>query len=46
VQVRTLQRHVQQWRAQLILEFDDSWLEHDLLTGPRLVGALRARPAS
>lgn len=46
VQLRTLQRHVQQWRAQMILEFDDSWLENDLLTGPRLVGALRARPAS
>ena len=46
VQLRTLQRHVQQWRAQMILQFDDSWLENDLLTGPRLVGALRARPAS
>jgi hypothetical protein len=46
VQLRTLQRHVQQWRAQMILEFDDSWLEDDRLTGPRLVGALRARPAS
>jgi hypothetical protein len=46
VQLRTLQRHVQRWRAQIILEFDDSWLENDLLTGPRLIGALRARPAS
>ncbi|MHB8426057.1 MAG: integrase catalytic domain-containing protein [Gammaproteobacteria bacterium] len=45
-QLRTLQRHVQLWRAQMILEFDDSWLDNDLLTGPRLVGALRARPAS
>ena len=46
VQLRTLQRHVQQWRAQMILEFDDAWLERDLLTGPHLIGALRARPAS
>jgi hypothetical protein len=46
VQLRTLQRHVQHWRAQMILEFDDSWLEDDRLTGPRLIGALRARPAS
>lgn len=46
VQLRTLQRHVQQWRAQMILEFDDAWLENDLLTGPHLIGALLARPAS
>jgi hypothetical protein len=46
VQLRAFQRHVQQWRAQMILACDDSWLEDDRLTGPRLVGALRARPAS
>ena len=45
-QLRTLQRHVQQWRAQMLLAFEDSWLDHDVLTSPRLVGALHAQPAS
>ncbi len=45
-QLRTLQRHVQRWRAQMLLVFEDSWLESDVLTGPQLVGALHATPAS
>ena len=45
-QLRTLQRHVQRWRAQMLLVFEESWLESDVLTGPRLVGALHAQPAS
>jgi len=45
-QLRTLQRHVQRWRAEMLLVFEESWLDSDGLTNPRLAGALHATPAS
>src|SRR5258708_31453026 len=35
-QLRTLQRRVQVWRAQVILTFDDQWLHEDILAGQTL----------
>ena len=42
VQLRTLQRRVQEWRARTLLTFNDDWLEEDLLAGAPLPGPLRA----
>ena len=38
VQLRTLQRRVQEWRAQALLRFDDQWLQQDAFAAlpPRL----------
>ena len=40
-QCRTLQRRVQEWRAQSILAFDEQWLEADALVTARLPRPLR-----
>lgn len=42
VQLRTLQRRVKEWRASVIVAFDDQWLREDALTGPVLPLTLRA----
>ena len=41
VQLRTLQRRVQAWRADALLTFDDQWLREDVLT-PQILPPLRA----
>jgi len=42
VQLRTLQRRVQVWRADALLTFDDQWLQEDVLVPPVLPSPLRA----
>jgi hypothetical protein len=42
VQLRTLQRRVQAWRAQAILAFDDQWLMEEVLLGQAVAPSLRA----
>jgi hypothetical protein len=42
VQLRTLQRRVQAWRAQTILTFDDHWLQEDVLVDQVIPRPLRA----
>jgi len=42
-QLRTLQRRVAAWHAQVILEFNDAWLEKDALLGPTGKGTLHLR---
>jgi hypothetical protein len=42
VQLRTLQRRLQAWRASVIVAFDDQWLREDALTSQVLPLALRA----
>jgi hypothetical protein len=42
-QLRTLQRRVKQWRAQAILQFDQRWLEDELLPAQVLPANLKAR---
>jgi len=42
VQLRTLQRRVQVWRADALLTFDDQWLQEDLLEPSVLPAPLRA----
>jgi len=42
VQVRTLQRRVQVWRAEALLTFDDQWLHEDVLLPQVLPPPLRA----
>ncbi len=42
VQLRTLQRRVQVWRADALLTFDDQWLQEDLLVPSVLSAPLRA----
>jgi hypothetical protein len=42
VQLRTLQRRVREWRASVIVAFDDQWLREDALTDQVLPLALRA----
>ncbi len=42
VQLRTLQRRVQVWRADALLTFDDQWLQEDVLVPPILPSPLRA----
>jgi len=42
VQLRTLQRRVQVWRADALLTFDDQWLQEDLLVPSVLPAPLRA----
>lgn len=42
VQLRTLQRRVQVWRADALLTFDDQWLHEDALVPPVLPSPLRA----
>jgi len=44
VQLRTLQRRVQVWRADALLTFDDQWLHEDVLTPQILPPPLRAVP--
>lgn len=44
VQLRTLQRRVQVWRADALLTFDDQWLREDVLTPQMLPPPLRAVP--
>jgi len=44
-QLRTLQRRVKEWRAQAILQFDQRWLEEELLPAQVLPVALTARTA-
>jgi hypothetical protein len=44
-QLRTLQRRVKQWRAQAILQFDQRWLEDELLPAQVLPADLTARTA-
>lgn len=46
VQLRTLQRHMKDWRAALVIEFDDSWLREDADLSSGLPGALRASELS
>jgi hypothetical protein len=41
-QLRTLQRRVQAWRAQVILTFDDQWLHEEILAGQTFPRPLRA----
>jgi len=41
IQLRTLQRRVQQWRATAILTFHDTWLEEDGLSGAPLIEVAR-----
>lgn len=41
-QLRTLQRRVQAWRAQVILTFDDQWLHDDSLAGQTFPRPLQA----
>lgn len=36
VQLRTLQRHVQVWRASVLIAFDDQWMRDDVLAEPAL----------
>jgi hypothetical protein len=43
-QLRTLQRRVKAWRAQAIVQFDQRWLEEELLPTQVLPSALTARP--
>jgi hypothetical protein len=42
VQLRTLQRRVQVWRADALLTFDDQWRQEDTLLPPVLPSPLRA----
>ena len=42
VQLRTLQRRVQAWRASVIVAFDDQWLRDDLLADAGAPTSLRA----
>ncbi len=42
VQLRTLQRRVQVWRADALLTFDDQWLQEDMLVPQVLPAPLRA----
>ncbi len=42
VQLRTLQRRVQVWRADALLTFDDQWLQEDMLVPSVLSAPLRA----
>jgi hypothetical protein len=42
VQLRTLQRRVQVWRADALLAFDDQWLQEDVLLPQVLPSPLRA----
>jgi len=44
VQLRTLQRRVQVWRADALLTFDDQWLHEDVLTPQILPPPLRVVP--
>jgi len=44
VQLRTLQRRVQAWRADALLTFDDQWLHEDVLTPQLLPPPLQAVP--
>lgn len=44
-QLRTLQRRIKQWRAQAILQFDQRWLEEELLPAQVLPADLTARTA-
>ena len=41
-QLRTLQAHVKQWRAQAIVTFDDQWLAEEVLADQTMPGPLRA----
>jgi hypothetical protein len=41
-QLRTLQRRVQEWRAQAILQFDDGWLNEEIMAGQTLPRPLYA----
>jgi len=41
-QLRTLQRRVQVWRAQVILTFDDQWLHEEILAGQTFPRPLQA----
>lgn len=41
-QLRTLQRRVQSWRAQVILTFDDQWLHEEILAGQTFPRPLQA----
>lgn len=41
-QLRTLQRRVQAWRAQVILTFDDQWLHEEILAGQTFPRPLQA----
>ncbi len=40
-QLRTLQRHIQLWRAKTVLAFDDSWTEAEGIVQPTLPRPLR-----
>ncbi len=42
VQLRTLQRRVQVWRADALLTFDDQWLQEDVLVPQVLPSPLQA----
>jgi len=41
VWLRTLQRRVHEWRAGMIIEFDDGWLEDEIISARSLPGPLR-----
>ncbi len=41
VWLRTLQRRVHEWRAGMIIEFDDGWLEDEIISVRSLPGPLR-----
>jgi hypothetical protein len=41
-QLRTLQRRVKEWRARVIVEFDDAWLDDDSFSGAPFLRPLRA----
>jgi hypothetical protein len=49
-QLRTLQRRVKEWRERALVEFDDGWLQRELLAGdvppPRLRGRTEPQQAS
>lgn len=40
-QLRTLQHHIQLWRARTVLAFDDGWTEAEGIVQPTLPGPLR-----
>ncbi len=46
VQLRTLQRRVQAWRASVIVAFDDEWLRDDVLAAQVVPPPLRAVPVA
>lgn len=41
-QLRTLQRRVKEWRARVLLQFDDRWLNEEIMVGQTLPRPLRA----